>query len=106
MGEKAVIVHRSAIAEWGSRKNPPLALSSIQRALQKIDDVIKASKPEDIILVEESPNTGFTYLPERVGVGNTARLYGARASVCLRIARNVLEDAGIPVSLDNDGSLP
>lgn len=106
MGEKAVIIHRSAIAEWNTRKKPPLALSSIQRALQRIDEVIRTIDPKDVILVEESPNTGFTFLPERVGVGNSARLYGTRAGHCLRIARTILEDAGIPVSLDNEGSLP
>jgi hypothetical protein len=106
MVEKAIIIHRSVIVEWGTRNKPPMALSSIQRALQRIDEIIKSTKPEDVVYVEESPNTGFTFLPERVGVGNTARLYGARAGHCLKTARVVLEDAGIPVSLDNEGSLP
>lgn len=106
MGEKAVIVHRSVIAEWSTRQRPPLALSSIQRALQRIDEVIKSTNPDDVIFVEESAKTGFTFLPKKVGEGNSARLYGTRAAYCLRIARTVLEDAGIPVSLDNEGSLP
>lgn len=106
MGEKAVVVHRSVIAEWSTREKPPLSLSVIQRALQRIDDVISKSTPENVIVVEESPKTGFTSLPERVGRGNSAKLYGTRAGHCLRIARSVLEDAGIPVALDNEGSLP
>jgi len=106
MGEKAVIIHKSVIEEWGRRQNPPLTLSSIQRALKRINEVIKTTKPENVILVEQSPDTGFTFLPGKVGAGNTVRLYGTRAGHCLKIARNVLEDSGIQVSIDNEGSLP
>jgi len=106
MVEKAVIVHRSAITEWKTRKEPPLDPSLIQRALDRINKVINNTKPENVILVEESPDTGFTFLPQKVGAENSAKLYGARAGYCLSIARIVLEKAGIPVSLDNEGSLP
>lgn len=106
MSEKAVIVHRSVIEEWSRRPDPPLPLSLICGVLARINEVVENCKPEDLIRVEESANTGFKSLPDRVGIGNSARLFGARAGYCLRTARVALEDAGIPVVLDSKGSLP
>ena len=105
MRERHVIVHSSVIREWLGRKNVPLDRDGIERALRKINAVINTFG-DDVVVVEESPDTGFVSLPGRVGVGNSARLYGARAGTCLVIAREVLEKAGIPVSLDEEAVLP
>lgn len=106
MVEKAVIVHKSIIEEWSTRNNPPLEPFRIFKALRRIDEVVQDFGPENTIMVEESASTGFPTLPDRVGIGNSARLLGARAAYCLRIAREVMEQFGTPVILDNEGLLP
>ena len=74
--------------------------------MQRINDVTEQAGEGSVVRVEESPDTGFTSLPDRVGKDNSARLFGARAGYCLKIARGVLEDAGISVTLDDKGVLP
>lgn len=106
MTERAIIVHKSCVQKWATRDQPPLPLPMILRALARMNEVMSTLPPQDIVVVEESPDTGFVYLPERVGIGNSARLYGARAGCCLRIARSVLENARIEVTLDEVGALP
>lgn len=106
MVEKAVIVHKSIVENWAKDPPPFLTKEMVERALAQMSKIEVIYPPENIIRVEESPNTGFTFLPEKVGQGNSVLLCGARAAYCLRIARKVLEQAGIPVTLDNQGSLP
>lgn len=105
MREKHVIVHRRVIEEWLDRDEPPLDRAIIEAVLLRIAQV-QNKFTDDIVEVEELPHTGFISLPDRVGKGNSVRLYGARAGVCLVIAQNVLEDAGIPVEFDQEGVLP
>lgn len=106
MSEKAVIIHQSVVKEWSSRKEPPLPSAMIMRALERMNRIQECLPGEHVIVVEESPRTGFTSLPGRVGLGNSARLFGARAAYCLKLAREVLEANGIEVSLDKEGALP
>lgn len=106
MTEKAVIIHKSYIENWAEQEDPFLPKELIKRALDRIAEIEIIYPPEDIVRVEESPNTGFISLPERVGLENSVRLAGARAAYCLKLARQVLEQAGIKVTLDNFGSLP
>jgi hypothetical protein len=106
MVEKAVIIHKNIIDEWLKRDEFPVDLELIDRALARIGQIIDNSDPDDIIYVEESASTGFITLPESVGWENSARLFGARAGYCLKSAREVLEEAHIPVVLDNEGCLP
>lgn len=106
MVEKAVIVHKSIVENWAKDPPPFLSEEDVKRALAQMSKIELIYPPENIIRVEESPNTGFTSLPDKVGPNNSARLYGARAAYCLRKAREVLEQAGILVTLDNLGCLP
>ncbi|MDO8577073.1 MAG: hypothetical protein Q7R82_01890 [Candidatus Daviesbacteria bacterium] len=106
MTERAVIVHQSVVQEWAGRDNPPAPLTTILNVLIRINEVKSILPAQDVIVVEESPTTGFLFLPGKVGVGNSARLFGARAGYCLRIARSVLEEVGIKVTLDQAGALP
>ena|SRR3989304_7845865 len=106
MTEKAVIVHQSVVREWATRNNPHLPLATIRSALTRMDEVRSSLSAQDVIVVEESPDTGFLSLSARVGKENSARLFGARAGYCLRLARIVLEEAGIKVTLDEFGALP
>ena len=106
MTEKAVIVHQSVVQEWATRDRPPLTLTMIQSVLTRMNEVRSSLPAQEVVVVEESPDTGFVSLPARVGKDNSARLYGARAGYCLRMARIVLEEAGIEVTLDELGALP
>lgn len=106
MGVKEVIVHEAAIREWSERDEPPLPLQDILRVLANLEEKKRSTPSDDLIIVEESPNTGFTSLPDLVGEGNEVRLSGARAGYCLRLARQVLEGRGIKVTLDSQSSLP
>jgi hypothetical protein len=105
MSEIYVIVHPQDIEEWARRDHTPLPRQMIEAALERIEEV-KKSNPDKVIIVNESVNTGFTFLPQLVGAGNNVTLLGARAGYCLRVAREVLENAGIRVKLDRKGSLP
>jgi hypothetical protein len=100
-----VIVHEKAIRSWLGRKDLPYGDDLLLSVLKEIERKKKLTNPENLIIVEESPDTGFKSLPERVGRGNIARLSGARSAYCLRIIREVLEGAGIEVELDKKSSL-
>lgn len=105
VAERNVIIHREAVKDWLRRPEPPLPKEDIVRALRRMEEVTK-SNPDDVIEVEGSPNDGFPFLPSLVGAGNSARLFGARAGVCLAIARETLVEAGIETVLDEEGALP
>lgn len=106
MGEKLVVVHKSTIEEWSRRIEPPLPRDMIQGVLQRIEYMTRQFEPEHVVVVEGSLSTGFASLPERVGLGSSVILEGARAGLCLRAARTVLEENGIQVTLDPEGCLP
>jgi len=105
MSIKEVIVHEKAIKSWLGREDLPYGDDLLLSVLKKIELKKESTDPENLIIVEESPDTGFKSLPERVGRGNIARLSGARAGYCMRIIREVLEGAGIEVELDENSSL-
>ena len=105
MSVKEVIVHEKAIRSWLGREDLPYGDDVLSSVLQNIKLKKKLTDPKNLIIVEESPDTGFKFLPEKVGKGNIARLSGARAGYCLKIIREVLEGAGIKVELDQDSIL-
>jgi len=105
MPEVPVIIHRRALEKWAWEEKSPQKLAEIQGALKRIADVIETTPPDQLVQVEESPDTGFASLPQQVGPDNSARLFGMKAQWCLKIAREVLEEAGIPVVLDQSGAV-
>ncbi len=107
MSVKEIIIHKTVIERWARSNDPPptISMEQIVSALTRINEVMKSTPPERLIIVEESPNTGYSFLPAMVGVDNTARLFGARAAYCLRIAREVLEANRIRVTLDKQGGV-
>ena len=103
---KEVVIHKSVIEKWAKRSTPPVALTKINSTLDYINQRLKNADPDNVVIVEDSVGSDeFNLLPKRVGKGNEARLMGTRAGYCMKEARSLLEDNGIKVELDSEGSL-
>jgi hypothetical protein len=105
MPEVHVIIHQQVLETWLSWEQPFLTRLGITRTLARIYAVRKsATRTPPITIVDFSISDNFDLLPARVGRGNTARLYGARRTYCVRKAQCILEAHGIRTAIDEKGT--